>query len=181
MAVTVRPAAPAGELRAAPSSRQTRRYGAVVRPRGSTSDQADATEPPIARCDEPPSAGLLRGIEQFNRREYFECHETLEALWNAEPGPIRALYKGILQVGVGCYHLLRENHRGALIKLQSGADHLERFAPRCLGVEVGRLIADARRLRAELVALGADRLHAVDLARLPEVRLTGEAWRQDRV
>jgi predicted metal-dependent hydrolase len=34
----------------------------------------------------------LRGIEQFNRREYFECHETLELIWNAEPCPIRTLY-----------------------------------------------------------------------------------------
>lgn len=129
----------------------------------------------MACCGEPPSAGLLHGIEQFNRREYFECHETLEAIWSAEPGPIRALYKGILQIGVGCYHLLRNNHRGAMIKLQSGADYLEPFAPRCLGVEVGRLVADARRLRAELVALGPERFHEVDLALLPEVRLTSEA------
>jgi len=35
---------------------------------------------------------LLRGIEQFNRREYFERHETLELIWNAEPGPIRTRY-----------------------------------------------------------------------------------------
>ena len=38
----------------------------------------------------PP--GLLRGIEQFNQREYFACHETLELIWRAEPGPIRTLY-----------------------------------------------------------------------------------------
>lgn len=146
------------------AGRQPRRYTPAVR-----------TEPPTARCGEPPSAGLLHGIEQFNRREYFECHETLEAIWNAEPGAIRVLYKGILQIGVGCYHLLRNNHRGAMIKLQSGADYLEPFAPRCLGVEVGRLVVDARRLRAELVVLGPGRFHEVDLALLPEVRLTSEA------
>jgi predicted metal-dependent hydrolase len=128
-----------------------------------------------SRCAETPSPGLLRGVEQFNRREYFECHETLELIWNAEPGPIRTLYKGILQVGVGCYHLLRHNYRGATIKLQSGADYLEPFAPRCMGVDVGGLIADARRLRAELVALGPERFEEIDLALLPIVRLTGES------
>jgi predicted metal-dependent hydrolase len=127
-----------------------------------------------SRCGEQPPPGLLRGIEQFNRREYFECHETLELIWNAEPGPIRTLYKGILQVGVGCYHLLRHNYRGATIKLQSGADYLQPFAPRCLGVEVDALITDARRLRAELVALGPERFEEVDLALLPIVRLDGE-------
>ena len=129
---------------------------------------------PAERCAEPPGPGLLKGIEQFNRREYFECHETLEAAWNAEPGPVRTLYKGILQVGVGCYHLLRHNYRGATLKLQTGADYLEPFAPRCMGVEVGRLIADARRLRAEVVALGPERIGDVDLVLLPHVHLTGE-------
>jgi len=138
------------------------------------SDDAPDGEDAARRCGEAPSPGLLRGIEQFNRREYFECHETLELIWNAEPGPIRILYKGILQVGVGCYHLLRHNYRGATIKLKSGADYLEPFAPRCMGVEVGKLIADARRLRAELVALGPERFEEVDLALLPIVRLIGE-------
>ncbi len=127
-----------------------------------------------SRCAETPLPGLLRGIEQFNQREYFECHETLELIWNAEPGPIRTLYKGILQVGVGCYHLLRHNYHGATVKLRSGADYLEPFAPRCMSVEVGRLIADARRLHAELVALGPERFEEVDLALLPIVRLVAE-------
>ena len=126
----------------------------------------------IARCQEPPPAELLRGIEQFNQREYFECHETLEALWNSERETIRVLAKGILQVGVGCYHLLRGNYRGALLKLASGADYLEAFAPRCRRVEVARLISDARRLRAEVVALGPERLGEVDRALLPIIHLS---------
>lgn len=125
----------------------------------------------IARCHEPPPAELLRGIEQFNQREYFECHETLEALWNGERETIRVLAKGILQVGVGCYHLLRGNYRGTLLKLASGADYLEAFAPRCRRVEVARLISDARRLRAEVVALGPERLAEVDRALLPIIQL----------
>ena len=132
----------------------------------------DPAERPAARCGDAPPAGLLTGVAQFNQRDYFECHETLEAVWNAEPGPIRVLYKGILQVGVGCYHLLRGNYRGAAIKLQSGADYLEPYAPRCMGVEVSQLIADARRLRAEVVARGPDQLVEVDRALLPIIRLS---------
>src|SRR5690348_12458182 len=105
---------------------------------------------PRERCDAPPPADLILGVGQFNARDYFECHETLEALWNAEPGPTRILYKGILQVGVGCLHLLRGNYRGALIKLQTGADYLEPFGPRCQGVDVATLIAAARHLRAKV-------------------------------
>lgn len=127
---------------------------------------------PRARCDEEPLPDLLLAVEQFNAREYFDCHETLEALWNADPGPTRILYKGILQVGVGCYHLLRGNCRGALIKLQTGADYLEPFRPRCQTIEVGELIDAARTLRAVIVAHDPDRLAEVDLALLPRVRVS---------
>jgi predicted metal-dependent hydrolase len=131
-------------------------------------------EQPAARCGEPPSTELLRAVAQFNGRDYFECHETLEAIWQVEPGPIRVLYKGILQVAVGCYHLLRHNYRGATLKLQTGADYLEPYSPRCMGIEVGRLIDDARRLRAALVSLGPERFGQVDLALVPRVHLTDE-------
>jgi predicted metal-dependent hydrolase len=142
------------------------------RPEKSTRKSQHEAGDPAARCGDPPPPGLLRGIAQFNAREYFECHETLENIWKVEPGPIRTLYKGILQVGVGCYHLLRANYKGAVIKLQSGADYLEPYAPRCMGVEVVRLIADARTLRARLVELGPEHFRDVDLALLPLVRLT---------
>jgi predicted metal-dependent hydrolase len=113
----------------------------------------------------------LLGINQFNQREYFECHETLEALWNREPGTIRVLAKGILQLGVGCYHLLRGNRRGALLKLASGADYLEPFAPRCRRVDVAQLIADARRLHAEIAALSPDRVGEIDYELLPIIQV----------
>ena len=119
--------------------------------------------------DAAPPSELLHGIEQFNHREYFECHETLEGIWIKEPRPIRTLYKGILQVGVGCYHLLRGNYRGATIKLDSGARYLEAFTPCSLGVDVARLIADARTLHAALTWLGPDHFREVDLSLLPLV------------
>jgi predicted metal-dependent hydrolase len=126
---------------------------------------------PRATCADAPPAGLHTAIEQFNEREFFECHETLEALWNAEPGPVRTLYKGILQVGVGCYHLLRHNYHGAIVKLRSGPAYLDPFAAGCLGVDVRRLIAEAHALLAAVEALGPERFMQVDLALIPRVWL----------
>lgn len=122
-------------------------------------------------CDREPPEALLRGIEQFNQREFFACHETLEELWNEEPGPVRVLYKGILQVGVGCYHLLRGNYRGAEMKLRTGVEYLQPFAPACQRVDVAALINEASRLREALITAGPKRLGAVDLALIPRVRL----------
>src|SRR4051812_18903953 len=94
-------------------------------------------------ADVPPAA-LRAGIEQFNRGEYFECHETLKALWLAEPTPLRRLYQGILQVGVALHHLRAGNYRGASGLLARGIGYLEPFAPRCLGVDVAGGVGGGR-------------------------------------
>ncbi len=57
-----------------------------------------------ARCHHPPPQELTRAIEQLNAGELFEQHETLELLWRATREPVRDLYHGILQIGVGLYH-----------------------------------------------------------------------------
>ena len=35
-------------------------------------------------CDEKPPELFYTGLEQFNRGEYFEQHETLETLWRVD-------------------------------------------------------------------------------------------------
>ncbi len=120
-------------------------------------------------CAAAPPAALYTGIAEFNRGAYFECHETLEAIWMREPHPIRRLYQGILQVGIGFYHLGHGNYRGTLNLLGSAQGYLAPFAPRCLGVDVARLQADAAQVRAAVVALGPERIAAFDLTTLPPV------------
>ena len=121
-------------------------------------------------CGDPPPAALLVGIEQFNRGEFFACHETLEALWVAEGEPLRRLYQGILQVGVAFHHLRRGNYRGATYLLAAGIAHLTPFAPRCLGVDVAALLAAARRAQEALHALGPERIGELDPRLIPQVR-----------
>ena len=65
-------------------------------------------------CKERPPLKLLEGIGQFNAGEYYDCHETLEEIWMHEPGKIRDLYKGILQIAVAIYHAKRSNLKGAM-------------------------------------------------------------------
>ncbi|HVC33580.1 MAG TPA: DUF309 domain-containing protein [Chloroflexota bacterium] len=124
------------------------------------------------RCGESAPDLLRRGVEQFNRGEYFEQHETLETLWRAERDDVRYLYQGILLVGVGMYHLQnRGNYHGAVAKLETGVRLLQWFRPACQGVDVDALIAAADRARAAIVALGPTRLAAFDPAFTPRVRL----------
>jgi len=113
----------------------------------------------------------VRGVEQFNAGEFFEQHETLELLWRETRTPVRGLYHGILQIGVGFHHWRNGNHHGAGVLLDEGIARLRPFAPRCQGVDVAALIHDATVARDLLVTLGPDRMSEYDLTRAPTVRL----------
>ena len=119
---------------------------------------------------------VMKGIEEFNRGEFFEQHESLEAAWRAEPRPVRELYQGILQVGVACYQIERTNLPGALKLFECGLRRLRRFTPECLGIDVSRLIADAERVRDEAQRLGPERLNELDRSLFPRITV-GESTR----
>ena len=126
---------------------------------------------PTAPCAEPAPPLLRAGVEQFNRGEFFEQHETLEALWRAERRPVRRLYQGVLQIGVAFHHLRRRNHHGVVVMIDRGIAALRPFAPSCQSVDVAGLIAEAERARRAVVRLGPDRLDEFDWSLAPRVRL----------
>jgi predicted metal-dependent hydrolase len=120
-------------------------------------------------CAEPPPPLLLEGIDQFNRGQYFEQHETLETLWRAELRDVRYLYQGILQIGVAFHHIRRENHHGAVYMLTRGSAYLRRLPPRCQGVDVAALIEAAGLALHAVEALGPSRLAEFDWSLAPRV------------
>lgn len=125
-------------------------------------------------CQETPLPGLVEGIAQFNRGEFFECHETLEEIWLAEPRPIRHLYQGILQIGVAFYHLRRGRYRAAMHLLERGSGYLQPFSTVCQGVDVGGLLADAARCLAEIRRLGPGSAGDFDWSLVPKIEMRNE-------
>jgi predicted metal-dependent hydrolase len=112
---------------------------------------------------------VLRGIEEFNRGEFFECHEYLEEAWMQESGRIRYLYQGILQVGVGFYHLQNGNWRGATGLLRNGTTRLKEFEPVTRGVDVTKLVSQSEHCLRQLETLGRERISEFDESKIPRV------------
>ena len=133
-------------------------------------------EPPrwSTRCAGPPPPELLAAVEEFNAGRYWECHEGLEAIWRAEPDPIRSLYQGILLVGVGYLHWRRGNGKGAAAKLAQGLERLAPFQAGCLGLDIAVLTRAARddlaRLEAAAPGEALPALVPPRIARLPAQR-----------
>src|SRR5690348_2292776 len=112
---------------------------------------------------------LATAIEQFNRGEYFEQHETLEALWRAEPGEVRRLYQGILQIGVAFHHLRRGNLRGARRLLGRGLAAIEPFQPGRHHIDVSDLCRQTRRAIEAVDQLASGQTPAFDWALAPRI------------
>ena len=87
---------------------------------------------------------FLKGIEEFNQRLFFECHETLEEIWFEEHGEDRLFYQGIIQVAVG-YLKWEEGVLIGSIKLwRSGLEKLAAYPPVHMGVQLGSFIEEVK-------------------------------------
>jgi predicted metal-dependent hydrolase len=101
------------------------------------------------------------GIEQFNQREFYACHDTLEAIWMEAGEPERTLYQGILQIAVAFYHLSNQNGRGAMILLGEGINRLRKYTPDYEGVEISPLLSQCQRILQTVQTTEADGLAAL--------------------
>jgi hypothetical protein len=84
---------------------------------------------------------FLRGIELFNRREFFACHEVLEEIWLEESEEEKPFYQGLIQVAAGFHHYLNGNLTGTLSLLRQGVEKLRRYPPDWHGVDLAGLLA----------------------------------------
>ena len=74
----------------------------------------------MLKCEESPPGQLLLAIRQFNNREWYDCHETIEELWLGETGEMRNFLQGTLQISVALLHWRNGNYGGAISLLESG-------------------------------------------------------------
>ncbi len=108
----------------------------------------------------PPLA--INGLELFNHGEYFEAHEALETAWREESGPVRELYRGILQIAVAYYHILRGNYIGAVKMFHRSQTWLAPFPGSCRGIDLAGFRQDYARVEELLHRLGPERIVSFD-------------------
>ena len=109
-------------------------------------------------CRQPLSETAVHGLELFNRGEYFEAHEVLEAAWNLDDSPAKELYRAVLQVAVTYYQIERGNYRGVMKMFLRLRQWIDPLPDECRGVNVAQLRQDMLRVREAVIALGPGRI-----------------------
>ena len=123
-------------------------------------------------CRAPLHPDALLGIQRFNTKEYWLAHEAFEDAWKDEPGPVRDLYRGILQAAVVYHHLSRENLRGAQKVYARSQKWLRGWDDICRGVDVRQLRDDLDAALEIANKLGDEQISAYDF--YPKIRMVDD-------
>jgi uncharacterized protein len=97
-----------------------------------------------------------QGVQEFQQGQFYECHDTLEALWIEAQEPNKTFLQGVLQISVACYHLSNQNWKGAVILLGEGIRRLSSYRPEYAGLDVEYLIHTSADLLDYLHAIGPE-------------------------
>lgn len=86
-----------------------------------------------------------RGLELFNRGEFFDAHEVLEDVWRAAPAAEKKFLQGLIQVAVGLHHHSRGNMAGARSLLARAHRNLSAYPARHGGIDLAELRSQVER------------------------------------
>ena len=90
-------------------------------------------------------AAYRRGLELFDRGEFFDAHEVLEDVWRAAPAEEKKFLQGLIQAAVGLHHHSRGNLAGARSLLARAERNLSGYAAGHGGIDVSGLRAHLTR------------------------------------
>jgi uncharacterized protein len=130
-------------------------------------------KPPGSRLDSGTIRALRKGVEQFNAGKFFECHDTLEEVWQGIRGPARDFFQGLIQVSVGLYHLGNGNRAGATSQLDKALARLSSYGDRYAGIELETL---RREVQLWLARIRSGEEFHCTIADLPKLDFTANQW-----
>jgi predicted metal-dependent hydrolase len=84
---------------------------------------------------------LERGMELWNKREFFEAHEVWEEKWIDAYGDERHLLQGLIQVAAGFYKLQIGQPAGTFKLLEKGAGHLRAVPADYYNIDLAGLLS----------------------------------------
>ena len=114
-----------------------------------------------------------RGIEEFNRRYFFEAHDTWEELWMDTTGIHRLFYQGLIQTAVGFYHLGNTNYKGACSQFTKALAKLEQYLPAFQGIDTVHLVGQLRECLHDAELMRDGEATEFDDSKIPRIRSGG--------
>lgn len=117
-------------------------------------------------------ARFLDGIEKFNDKKFYKCHDILEDVWFDVRGKDRSFYQGLIHLAVGFYHITeKKNSLGANLQLKKGLVKLALYEPSHEGVELTALLKKIERCVKELEKLKGLEIEKFNKLLIPKISI----------
>ena len=97
------------------------------------------------------------GVDQLNRGEFYEAHESWEEVWRSTRPEPRSFLQGLIQVAAAV-HMIRDLHRerGPRQTFAKARERLEPYAPTTCGLDVNDLLRQIGRWQEWLERSGEE-------------------------
>ncbi|MGD8781658.1 MAG: DUF309 domain-containing protein [Ignavibacteria bacterium] len=112
---------------------------------------------------------IKKGISLFNDSKFFEAHDFFEEIWIDTDNDDRLFYQGLIQISVGCFHLISGNYKGALSQYNKGYAKLSKYPEIYYGVNIQKLLYNVGNLIFDLNRLYNREISEIDLNKIPVI------------
>lgn len=85
---------------------------------------------------------ISTGISLFNESDFFSAHDFFEDCWIKSDPEEKLFFQGMVQISVGCYHLLNQNYLGCLSQFTKGTIKLKGFRPSHRKINLEKLVKE---------------------------------------
>lgn len=124
----------------------------------------------MSQDNNPIPPEVLQAIEEFNSGAYFECHETLEALWLKETGETKLFLQGLIQAAAGLLKITHRHEKGSIRLLNTALEKLrplENTSPFSSWIALESLVSELSLLLNQIQTSG---LGTIKINTLPKIQ-----------
>jgi predicted metal-dependent hydrolase len=114
---------------------------------------------------------IFIGVNLFNDADFFSAHDFFEEMWVESNREDRLFFQGLVQILVGCYHLICKNYKGALSQFMKGEQKLKNYLPFRKKVDLEKLLLSISSLIDDVGKFPKGAIDRIDLNKIPRIEI----------
>ena len=87
---------------------------------------------------------FLKGIQAFNKKQFYDAHEYWEEIWNEITVPDDKFFQGLIQLSVAYFHISNQNLKGAKSLFNKSIQKLVDYVPYHRGLNIRLILLKAK-------------------------------------
>tara|TARA_Y100001936_G_C16043357_1_gene653061 strand:+ start:588 stop:956 length:369 start_codon:yes stop_codon:yes gene_type:complete len=113
---------------------------------------------------------FLEGVDLFNRKSFYDAHESWESLWTEYNLDDALLIQGLIQLSVAYFHITNLNLKGSKNLFNKCIPKLEKYRENLRGIDINEIIYTAELALHKINSI--DNTNDFDWGLVPKIRIS---------